>query len=285
MSRELISRGSTGDVYAVSNGSKLTALKILDSRRCSRFITSVEAAYAREVKALSKVTHRNIVSLISHEQISPSEFCIQITFCGGGSLFTHLYKRENPELTLKQKKKIFSDLINAVTYLHSFPDPIIHGDMKSLNVLFMSPLNSVEVVPWLKLCDFGSSKFSSDPPVMGTVTVGTAQWMAPELVRGSEYGCPIDIYSLGMVFYEVCCRRIPFDKLSENAILGKIVKGDRPELSVQIFDKLGLSGVIPVLQATWAPNPESRPTIQRLSELMNGIFLTCTLTTACLSSP
>ena len=285
MSRELISRGSTGDVFAVSNGIRITAVKVLDSRRAARLITSVETAYHREVKALSVVSHRNIVSLVAHEQLSPSEFSISITFCGGGSLFTHLYKRENPDLTLKQKKKIFNDLINAVRYLHSLPDPIIHGDLKSLNVLFMSPINTLEVVPWVKLCDFGSSKFQSDPPLMGTVTVGTAQWMSPELVTGGVYGCPTDIYSLAMVFYEICRRDVPFGKIEENVVLGMIVRGDRPALPVASLESGCIRGIALVLHQCWAEKPESRPSIQRLSELMNDIFLSSALTGQFVSAP
>lgn len=63
----------------------------------------------------------------------------------------------------------------------------------------MSPVYNETIIPWIKLADYGSSKFKSEPPTNGVVTIGTIQWMAPEVLLGDVYDTAADIYSVGMV--------------------------------------------------------------------------------------
>jgi serine/threonine protein kinase len=277
MQRELICKGSTGDVFKAMNGSRIVAIKMLDSRRASRMLTSVDATFHREVRALKAVSHRNIISLISSDQVSPSEFSIVMSYCSGGSLFQLLYKRGDFSLTIKQKKKIFSDILNAISHLHQRNNPIIHGDIKSLNLLFMSPVTSEDAVPWVKLCDFGSSRFAEDPLVFGTLTVGTVQWMAPEVLSGGPPDEASDIYSVGMVFYEVCSRKIPFVNFQENVVSAKVISGDRPEISIQILKRDGLGALAGVIISCWSADPSSRPDITELISRLNGVFISSVL--------
>ena len=272
MQKELICKGSTGDIYKLHDGSQVVALKIIDSRRSSRLITSADAIFATEVRALKAISHRNIVSLIKAEQLSPSEFSIALTYCPGGTLFEHLHRKRSLVLTAKQVRKIISDLANAVMHLHSRSNPIIHGDIKSLNILLMSEINSSTTIPWLKLCDFGSSRFSNDPILNGTITVGTVQWMAPEVLAETSFGTPSDIYSLAMVLYEVCFRKIPFANYPENAVMGKVIKGERPEISLKLLEAGGLGGLGPVMLSCWSENPSARPDISQLMARLSEVF-------------
>jgi serine/threonine protein kinase len=273
MQREFICKGSTGDIFMVRDGSTLVAMKLLDSRKATRHISSIDMIFKREVRALKAVSHRNIVALISAEQISPSEFVIMMTYCPGGSLFSFLYKSLGRSLTVKQIKKILGDIVNAVFHLHVRTVPIIHGDLKSLNILLMAPINSEKVIPWIKLCDFGSSKFADDPPAVGTLTVGTTQWMAPEVLSGGKYGPPSDIYSLGMLMFELCFREIPFAGLHENVVVARILKGERPHVSLRHLHSQGLSELGTILLACWDEKASSRPTIEVLIDRLSGEFI------------
>jgi serine/threonine protein kinase len=96
----------------------------------------------------------------------------------------------------------------------------------------MSEISTASALPWLKLCDFGSARFADDPVSNGTITVGTVLWMAPEVLAETSYGPPSDIYSFRMVLYDTCFRRIPFANYPENAVMGKVIKGERPEVSL-----------------------------------------------------
>ena len=277
MNRELIAKGSTGDIYKVSDGARVVAIKVLDARRANRLLTSVDVIFKREVAALRAVSHRNIISLVSSEQISPSEFTITTNYCSGGSLFHLLHSRKDLLVTTKQKKKIFCDILNALMCLQGRTVPIIHGDIKSLNILLMDTLRSAESVPWVKLCDFGSSKFAGEPPSFGTLTVGTIQWMPPEVLLGEDFGTPVDIYSFGVVMFELCFREIPFFGYEENIISAKIIKGERPQIRQQQLDRDGLGGMAEVMLSCWAENPRERPDIDQLFSLLNSVFISSVL--------
>lgn len=278
MQKQLIARGSTGDIYRFSDGSTIHVLKVLDSRRAGRMISSVDTLFLREVKALRSATHRNIVSLISSEQVSPSEYAITLTYCPGGSLFSLLHKSPGVELTHKQRRKILSDVTQALICLHCRPDPIIHSDVKSLNLLLMTPVSSSEVIPWVKLCDFGSSKFESDPPVSGTFTVGTVQWMPPEILMNLNFGTPADVYSFAMVIFEVCFREVPFSQFEENVVSAKIIQGVRPHVRKDDLEANRISGLAQVMQSCWAEQPCDRPDISQVSSSLDDVFISSILT-------
>jgi len=271
--KELISKGSTSFIYKVTDIDRTYVWKVLDSRVNTREIISVETAYKKEVKALKSVTHRNIISLIDHEQLSPSEFSISLPHCAGGSLFNLVHRSKNPPLSLKMKKKIFADLLGAIHAIHSLKDPLIHADIKSLNLLLVSPVLREETVPWLKLCDFGSSRFKSETPSNGTVTVGTVQWMPPEVIEGDPPGTEADIYSVGIVLQEVIYRKIPFDGVSENLIMGMVLRGERPLHYPQLLERDKLSNIIPIIDDCLSQKPSGRPTIDQLEDRINELFV------------
>ena len=271
--KELISKGSTSLIYKVTEIDRIYVQKVLDSRVNTREIISVETAYKKEVKALKAVTHRNIIGLIDHEQLSPSEFSITLTFCAGGSLFSLLHRSNFPSLSLKHKKKMFADIIGAVHALHSLKDPLIHADIKSLNLLLVSSVSREDSVPWLKLCDFGSSRFESETPSNGTVTVGTMQWMPPEVIEGDPPGTAADIYSIGIVFQEIVYRKIPFDQVKENLIMGMVLRGERPMHHPQLLERDKLANIIPIIDDCLSQKPEKRPSIDELEDRINELFI------------
>merc|ERR1712087_776836 len=94
-----------------------------------------------------------------------------------------------------------------MVYLHV--NNIVHCDLKSSNVLLNGPHQ-------VKLCDFGLSRILGketleEQACIAIGCVGTHHWMAPEVLRGEEYSKASDVYSFGMVVWEMVSRKIPFD--------------------------------------------------------------------------
>ena len=270
--KELISKGSTSYIYKITEIDRVYVLKVLDSRVNTREIISVETAYRKEIRALKAVSHRNVIALLDHEQISPSEFSISLPYCSGGTLFALLH-RSSLILSLKQKKKIFADVLGAVSAIHSLRDPLVHGDIKSLNILLVGPVVREDSHPWLKLCDFGSSRFVSDTPSNGTVTVGTIQWMPPEVIEGDPPGPEADIYSVGIVFQEVVYRKIPFHNVPDNLVMGMVLRGERPEHYRELLIKDKLDNIVSIIDDCLCQRRENRPTIEQLQNRMQELFL------------
>merc|ERR1719409_2333242 len=99
----------------------------------------------------------------------------------------------------------------AMDYLHQFHPQIIHRDLKSLNLLLERPVNSPHDTPHVKVTDFGLARMMdvSLTDTHMTAGVGTPYWMAPEIFAGTTYDEKVDVYSYGMVLFEILARRIP----------------------------------------------------------------------------
>lgn len=95
--------------------------------------------------------------------------------------------------------------------MHTNIPPVIHRDLKSLNILIAckegDPVNN----SILKISDFGISK--SFETTTQTGFIGTYQWMAPEVIMGEKYSIKADIYSFGIIMWEILTRQTLYDNL------------------------------------------------------------------------
>ena len=121
----------------------------------------------------------------------------------------------------------------GIYYLHCSEPPVLHLDLKSANVL----LDEFGVA---KVCDFGMSHVMEDAAeASDSRSVGSPQWTAPEKLRGGKYGEKADVFSFGMLLYEVMARELPYKgKDSCEIIVGVITKLlPRPTLTDEMARK------------------------------------------------
>eukprot|EP01126_Amoeba_proteus_P065331 TRINITY_DN926_c0_g2_i2.p1 TRINITY_DN926_c0_g2~~TRINITY_DN926_c0_g2_i2.p1 ORF type:complete len:611 (-),score=94.52 TRINITY_DN926_c0_g2_i2:554-2386(-) len=155
-----------------------------------------------------------------------------------GDLFGILHKKADKyPLSLIQRMRMARHCALGVQVLHK--NKIIHRDIKSMNVL----VNKDYIC---KITDFGCSKLSNDYNPFNTVNTGTPLWMAPE-VKSGNYGLPSDIYSLGLVLYELFERKLPLYD---------------PNTQVTTLPQQFQS--VPVVLPCVNPDPTRRPTIDQL---------------------
>ncbi|RLN93759.1 hypothetical protein BBJ28_00013367, partial [Nothophytophthora sp. Chile5] len=157
----------------------------------------------------------------------------------GGDLRTLLSKFKQQQRSVgfdHDKVKIALHVAHALTYLHSLAPPVIHRDLKSSNILLSNDLDA-------KLTDFGISR----ERIARTMTagVGTAMWMAPELMLSGRYDDKVDMFSFGVVLSELDSHSLPYSRakdtgMSETAILQKVATG---ELRVEFSERAVKSGV------------------------------------------
>lgn len=108
-----------------------------------------------------------------------------------------------------------------MNYLHSFATPIIHRDLKSLNILLDSCFRA-------KIADFGWTRLKGDRM---TNRIGTFQWMAPEVINGEVYTEKADIFSYGIILWEIAAREPPYKNIMGTKVSIDVVKYDlRPEI-------------------------------------------------------
>jgi serine/threonine protein kinase len=136
-----------------------------------------------------------------------------------------------------------------------------HSDLKSLNVLVRSTdPNDLECV---KLIDFGDA-LELDPFEVSTSTStqGTARWAAPELVTQTGFTSKADIFSLGIIMWELCTRTLPFHTMRFNyEVQEAVVAGERPEIPQDVNDCN--ARYAQVIESCWLDDPDMRPTAEQ----------------------
>jgi calcium-dependent protein kinase len=156
-----------------------------------------------EVKIMKELNHPNIVRLYECYW-SEKELYLVMEYCKGGEL-TEWVTAKTPH-TEDQIAQVMNSMLSAMAYMHK--QGITHRDIKPENVMF--ELRS-DGVPEIKLADFGCGKISKGN-IHGTDIAGTLPYMAPEVLNQKiKYDAGCDVWSLGIVCYELCSGRRPFD--------------------------------------------------------------------------
>lgn len=227
-----VGAGGFGEVYfAESESGKEVALKRIQKN------LDVEV---RGVRHCLNLRHPNLVAIYDIRFDKLEQGWIVMEFIEGDSLRDRM-DRAPQGMTHNEAMQLFSQLAAGVAYLHD--QGIVHRDLKPANVFIDGGL--------VKIGDYGLSKYISASRRGGqTESVGTFHYMAPEIGKG-EYGKEIDIYSLGIILYELLTGNVPFDGESSQEIILKHLTAD-PDLTnvPQPYSS--------VIQRALAKNPVSR---------------------------
>mmetsp|Transcript_90336 Transcript_90336/g.165737 ORF Transcript_90336/g.165737 Transcript_90336/m.165737 type:complete len:321 (-) Transcript_90336:142-1104(-) len=259
---EHVGEGHTSVVFRGSYKSKPVAIKQMVIPAQTKVM---EEVLAREVAIMCLVRHPNIVSLLG-VVMNTEPLQIVMEYCEGGSVFNLLHEALDFELTWEQMMQMCTQTATAMNYLHKFDPCIIHRDLKSLNMLLQTPVCSSTDAPLVKVADMGLARALTGGEEALTLGVGTNRWMAPEMLGRMGYNEKIDVYSYGMVLYEVCCRKIPFKGANTMDIRSLVLSGARPPLS-EVSPKCP-AGMGDLITLCWAQIPSRRPTFEDILVLL-----------------
>ena len=210
--------GSFGRVYLVTNNitKKKYALKVINKHKLIQAYGNCQLIY-NEVEIHSKLNHRNIIRLYNMQE-TEDEFQILLEYAENGNLYSLIQKENGVNET--KAYEYFIQMVNAVYFLHQ--NNIIHRDIKPENILLGD--NNL-----LKLCDFGWAK---ELTVNNRSTFcGTMEYMAPEIMGSEKYDFGVDVWSLGILLYELIMGHSPFRSKKDRNIVIKIKMHDL------VFDK------------------------------------------------
>lgn len=215
---KVLGQGSYGKVLLVREKAtgKLFAQKQL--QKASLIINETNEIHTtnynrtlNEKSILEKVAHPNIVKLYYAFQDHNKVYLI-LEYLDGGELFHHLAQQRY--LSEKDASYYIAQIALALHYLHKSLK-VIYRDLKPENCLLNSDGNLV-------LTDFGLSKVSSRDE-NHHLMIGTAQYMAPEVILGKEYGFSVDWWSLGCVAFDMLTGSPPFTGQTNEKIMDKVV--------------------------------------------------------------
>uniref|UniRef100_A0AAR5PZK1 Mitogen-activated protein kinase kinase kinase n=1 Tax=Dendroctonus ponderosae TaxID=77166 RepID=A0AAR5PZK1_DENPD len=201
-----------------------------------------------DIVHLRKLNHSNIVKFKGVCTQEPC-FCIVMEFCPYGSIFD-LLKNQKNVVTTNRVVSWAKQIASGMHYLHVHK--IIHRDLKSPNVL----IGDDETI---KISDFGTSKTWSGVSEKMTFA-GTVAWMAPEAIQELACSEKVDIWSFGVVLWELLTCEVPYDGMEQSAIMYSVGSGKlKPPIPSTCPDGFKL-----ILQMCWKLNPKERPSFKLL---------------------
>ncbi|KAF6143369.1 hypothetical protein GIB67_001313, partial [Kingdonia uniflora] len=207
---EQIGQGSCGTVYhGLWYGSDV-AIKIFPKQEYS---DDVMLSFRKEVSLMKRLRHPNVL-LFMGAVTTPQRLCIVTEFLPRGSLF-RLLQRNTSKLDWRRRVLMALDIARGMNYLHHFNPPIVHRDLKSSNLL-------VDKNWTVKVGDFGLSRLKHDTYLTTKSGKGTPQWMAPEVLRNEPSDEKSDVYSYGVILWELCTEKIPWDNLNSMQVIGAV---------------------------------------------------------------
>lgn len=203
---ELLGKGTYSNVYKGYH--KITkepvAIKEIDLNKNVKYINR----FYKEIEILEKTDNINIINIITSIENKDYIFII-MEFCEKGDLRKFLKKRPLKE---QHVKKLMIQLVNGMQYMHN--NNIYHRDLKPQNILIDKYYN-------LKITDFGLAKDEEENPLFKTIC-GSPMYMAPEIMKYKKYDKKADLWSLGVIFYELLTGKTPFTASNHAELLENI---------------------------------------------------------------
>lgn len=262
-----LGQGSYATVYKGKFRNKTVAIKELKA------INSKSAEmeeFKKEFQIISMV-HSEYIPVFYGVCMRP-RIQLVFEFCQHGDLFTFLNRSPKKQpLTWEDCISICKQCCLAIEVLHTHNPPIFHRDIKSLNFLVAEGLK-------VKVCDFGLSRVEIDNSGTLTQLRGTYQYAAPEVYEGFPYTAKSDIYSLGVLIWEVFNRLIksvyeapyseyPNLKSDFQIIISVIKKGTRPSFADNFPNSLKQ-----LIESCWASESKQRPALHEIVADLDGIL-------------
>jgi serine/threonine protein kinase len=222
---KLLGYGSFGKVYLEINkiNKKLYAIKHMEKKTIKKALNTLDPIYS-EIQIQSKISHPNIVKILYANE-NEKYFDIVLEYATNGNLFYFIQK--NKHLSESKSFKIFIQMVNAIYFLHQ--NNYIHRDIKPENILLFE--NDVA-----KLCDFGWCVEFKDEP--RNTFCGTTEYMAPEMLNQKKYGKEIDVWSLGILLYEMLHGHSPFKPDKNDFCDIDVIRNIRFQKNVKYNNKL-----------------------------------------------
>ncbi|KAL9659899.1 hypothetical protein QQ045_024709 [Rhodiola kirilowii] len=247
-----VAAGSFGDLYKGTYCSQEVAVKILKPERVN---ADMLREFSQEVFIMRKIRHKNVVQFIGACTQSPN-LCIVTEFMSRGSLYDFLHKQKG-KFDLPTLLKVAIDASKGMNYLHQ--NNIIHRDLKTANLL----MDEYEVV---KVADFGVARVQVQSGVM-TAETGTYRWMAPEVIEHRAYNHKADIFSFGILLWELLTGELPYSQLTPlQAAVGVVQKCLRPAIPKDTHPKLAA-----LLEECWQQDPALRPNFSEIIQVLQDI--------------
>jgi serine/threonine-protein kinase len=222
---ELLNSGGMGRVYRGVQRAldRSVAIKIIDPRLVSRVDSQeVTARFLTEARAASQLNHPHVVSIFDFGHASEGQLFIAMELLQGPTLGKVI--RTDGPLPIARVARILRQVLAALGEAHYLG--ITHRDVKPDNIILERPRGSVDHV---KVIDFGIAKAGTRALTRAGRAIGTPYYMSPEQAKGLPGTPSMDLYSAGVILFELLTGRVPFDDSSAGKVLDMHISARRPD--------------------------------------------------------
>ncbi|KAL5052402.1 hypothetical protein RYX36_033084 [Vicia faba] len=252
---ERIGLGSYGEVYRGEwHGTEVAVKRFLLQDISGESLEEFKS----EVQIMRRLRHPNVV-LFMGAITRPPNLSIVTEFLPRGSLYRLLH-RPNSQLDERRRLRMALDAARGMNYLHNSTPVIVHRDLKSPNLL-------VDKNWVVKVCDFGLSRMKYSTFLSSRSTAGTAEWMAPEVLRNELSDEKCDVFSYGVILWELSTLRQPWGGMNPMQVVGAVGFQHR---RLDIPDNVD-PAVANIIRQCWQTDPKLRPTFAEIMALLKPL--------------
>lgn len=215
--------------------------------------------FCNEISILSRLRHPNVILFLG-ACTRPPRLSMITEYMEIGSLYYLIHlSGQKKKLSWRRRIKMLRDICRGLMCIHRMK--IVHRDIKSANCL----VNKHWTV---KICDFGLSRVMTDTPLRDSSSAGTPEWMAPELIRNEPFTEKCDIFSFGMIMWELCTLNRPWEGVPPERVVYAVAhEGSRLDIP---------EGPLGMLIADCWAEPHQRPSCEDiLSRLQDCEYTLC----------
>lgn len=254
----VLGQGAMGVVYKAQDPriDRTVAIKTIHSSLLQGDLASeLGTRFLREIRAVGNLRHPNIIAIYDTDEADGAPFYV-MEFVEGRELSAYL--KENARFTNEQILHIGRQLLSAFAYTHQ--KGIIHRDIKPANIFITAEGDA-------KVADFGIAKVENSELTQVGTSLGTPSYMSPEQCRGQPVDQRSDLFSIGIVLYELFTGEKPFQGNSAHALMHHILQSTPEKPSV--LNPALPAGIDKLIERALAKNPADR--FQNAEEFLEAL--------------
>lgn len=246
----VIGTGAFGKAYLVKN-TEADSLCVVKQMETASMDAKERDDAVKEAIVLKKMQHPNIIMFQEIFMTRKGKLCIVMEYADGGDLSSALKNQEGKLVPEAQVLEWFVQTCFALLYVHQ--RKVLHRDLKGQNIFLMASGQ-------IKLGDFGIARVLEATKDCAKSMVGTPYYLSPEIIQEKPYAFKSDVWSLGVVLYEMVSLKHPFEAESLVYLAQKILKDTVPDPDAEVYS----ASLAALLRRMLSKDDSGRPTVREI---------------------